>query len=249
MSRRIIGVTVGTTLSPEAMANKMSSAVVRTDVQQTLDSFQMDMARYNIDAASDRSVIKWDVEQELQPYDMETARRNIGAASNADVMKLEKRIPKAKTYELIETIPIEDGDHLDSVTFYLDNRGESFELTDFVIKVNAGFVDGSQSTLYMNVNGSAVIINGSVPSISTGLRGFNIYFREEPDGFKRVEYTGSMIGTNIYNAQANIARTHLIPPMAGIANLPITSIELSLKNGTTNEFVVGSTFELWGVRA
>lgn len=163
--------------------------------------------------------------------------------------QLNEMVGGKKVYELISSVTLEEDDLKGRVTFIEDGNGNPFELTDFIIKVNAGFVDGTQSTLYMNVNGNAVIVNGSVPSISTGLRGFNIYFREEPDGFKRVEYTNSMIGTNIYNAQANIARTQLIPPMAGVANLPITSIALFLGNGATNEFVVGSTFELWGVRA
>ena len=162
--------------------------------------------------------------------------------------QLTEMVGRKKVYELISSVTLEEGDPKGRVTFMEDSNGNPFELTDFIIQANAGFVDGSQSTLYMNVNGGGVIVNGAIPSIGTTLRGFNIYFRQEADGFKRVEYTASMIGTNIYNAQSAIANSRLSPPMVTFVDPAITKIEIFTSTGTTKEWVVGSTFTLYGVR-
>lgn len=156
-----------------------------------------------------------------------------------------------KTYEKIATITVtaDKGELPKYVIFMEDSNGDSFSLTEFMIKANAGFVAGNKSTLYMTVNGSGVITNGAVGSISSTLRCFHIYFRKESNGFKRVEYTASMMGDTYYNAQASIENSRLIPPTATVAAQPVTSIALYTEIGDTKAWVEGSTFELWGIRA
>ena len=156
-----------------------------------------------------------------------------------------------KVYEHIATItvvPDTDGALPQHVIFTTDSNGNTFELTDFMIHAHAGFVDGAQSTLYMNVNNAGAIVNGAVGSISSSPRSFNIFFRSEDGGFKRVEYTSSMASNAVFNAQAAIEQSRLIPPMFAIAELPITKIDIFTSTGTNKQWVEGSTFELWGVR-
>lgn len=228
-------------------------------IDQQLTGEQREKARQNIGAASkvtedyilaklESSVVRTDRQQELSTAQMDMARNNINAASVDDVNNISNRIPKAKTYEHIATIALGEDDSKGKVTFNIDSNSNPFELTDFIIKATAGFVDGNTSTLYMNVDGAPVIVNGAIPSIDTNLRSFNIFFRQEADECRRVEYTASMTGDNIYNAQTAIAGSRLIPQMSGVGEPPITRIELFTMTGTTKEWVVGSTFELWGVR-
>ena len=136
---------------------------------------------------------------------------------------------KEKIYEKIATItvaPGADGTLPKHVIFAQDSSGNPFQLTDFLVKAYAGFVDGSKSTLYMNVNGGCVIANGTVGSISSSYRSFNIFFRQEGRGFKRVEYTNSMMADGYFNAQAQIQDSRLIPPTSTVAALPVTSVDL-----------------------
>lgn len=175
------------------------------------------------------------------------ARENIGAISIADIPKRDNKI-----YEKITTIAVTaaaDGSLPKHMIFSVDSNGNPFQLTDFIVKANAGFVDGNKSTLYMNVNGNSVITNGAVGSISSTYRSFHIFFRQEDSGFRRVEYTSSMMGDGNYNPQASIENSRLIPPMSAVAALPITNIDLFTEVGDTKAWVEGSTFELWGVRA
>ena len=195
-----------------------------------------------------RDIINTDRDQELDLQTQEDVRRKIGAASAEEFVKLENKIPKAKTYELIATTVVEEDAPKRIVTFNADSNGNPFELTDFIIRATAGFSDGNASTLYMKVNGSLVIANGAIPSIDTNLRTFNIFFRQEADECRRVEYTASVMGENLYNSQAAIAGSRLIPQMSRAGEPPITRIELFTETGTIKEWVVGSTFELWGVR-
>lgn len=158
----------------------------------------------------------------------------------------------AKTYEKIATVavtPGEDGSLPKHVVFSEDGKGQPFALTDFIIKAYAGFVDGNKSTLYMNVNGHSVIANGAVGSIASSCRSFNIFFRQEEKGFRRVEYTSSMMSDGYYNSQASIESSRLIPPMSTVSALPITNVDLYVEMGETKAWVDGSTFELWGIRA
>lgn len=160
-------------------------------------------------------------------------------------------INKKKVYERIATITVtadENGVLPQYVTFEANSDGKAFALTDFMVRAYAGFADGAQSTLYMNVNNDSVIVNGTIPSISTSCRYFNVFFRREADGCKRVEYTTSMLSEQLYNAQATISNLRLIPPMSAVANAPITKIDIFTQTGTTKAWVEGSTFELWGVR-
>ncbi len=172
--------------------------------------------------------------------------------TNEDEARILEKIDTAeKVYTHIATITVaadENGNLPQHVTFETDSSGNAFALTDFIIKAHAGFVDGSQSTLYMNVNGDGVIVNGAVGSITTACRSFNIYFRQENGGFKRVEYTSSIAVNAVFNAQQAIEQSRLIPPMAAVADAPITKIDLFTSTGTTKAWVEGSTFELWGVR-
>ncbi len=158
---------------------------------------------------------------------------------------------KEKVYEHIATItvaPDADGSLPQHVIFSADSEGNAFKLKDFMVKAYAGFVDGAQSMLYMNVNGAGVIVNGAVGSISSACRSFNVFFRLEDGGFKRVEYTSSIATNNAFNAQAAIEQSRLIPPTFAIADPPITKIDLFTNTGTNKAWVEGSTFELWGVR-
>lgn len=158
----------------------------------------------------------------------------------------------AKIYEKIATItvtPSEDGSLPKHVIFSSDSSGESFALTDFMIKAYAGFADGSKSSLYMSVNGNGVIANGGIGSISSSCRGFNIFFRQEENGFKRVEYTSSVLADGYYNAQTFIENSRLIPPISTMAVSPVTNVDLYTETGDTKAWVEGSTFELWGIRA
>lgn len=175
------------------------------------------------------------------------ARENIGAVSAEEVA-----MSRQKTYQKIATITAQanaDGSLQKHVIFSVDSNGNPFQLTDFIVKAYAGFVDGGKSTLYMNINGSPVIANGVIGSIATACRCFNIFFRQEDSGFKRVEYTESMISDSYYNPQAAIGGSRLIPPMSAIADAPITNIDLYTETGDTKAWIEGSTFELWGVRA
>ena len=198
-----------------------------------------------------RDVLTTDRDQILDDRTQEDVRKNIGAASSDDIVRLEGKLPKEKQYEPIAEIFVSEKETTATrVVFTIDENGSAFSLTDFFIRANAGFVDGTKSTLYMYVNGKAVVINGSVPSVNNTLdRGFSIYFRQEPDGFWRVEYTNSMMGTNLFNPQAVIANSRLIPPVENLVGSLVTNIEIYLSGGDTNGFVAGSTFELWGVRA
>lgn len=157
-----------------------------------------------------------------------------------------------KTYEKIATItvtPDANGNLPQHVIFTADSEGNPFELKDFLIHAYAGFVDGAQSTLYMDVNRDSVISNGAVGSIGSICRSFNIFFRLEDAGFKRVEYTSSVGSDIAFNAQATIQQARLIPPTFRIAEPPVTKIDLFTSTGTNKQWVEGSTFELWGVRA
>lgn len=228
--------------------------------QQYLTEEQQTQARGNIGAASKNEIVKTAVlyeSQNLTPEQETTARLNINAADLDDLQDLvnrfdeaEKRIPTAKTYELIATTTVEEDDPKDSVTFNIDSNGNPFELTDFIIKATAAFVDGNKSTLYMNVNKELIINNGAIGSIGTAPRTFQIFFRSENDGYKRIEFTNSMINEVHYNPQRIIADSRLVPPMAGLNIDPITEIKLYtlLPSDGAKEWVVGSTFELWGVR-
>lgn len=198
-----------------------------------------------LSAATAESVLF--TEQALTETQKSQARANIGAISLADIP-----VSGSKTYEKIATVtvaPDADGNLPKHVIFSLDEEGKAFALTDFMIKAYAGFVDGNKSTLYMNVNGSGVIANGAVGSISAVCRYFNIFFRQESNGFKRVEYTNSMMIDSYYNSQASIDNSRLIPPMSTVMTLPVTSVDLYTELGDTKAWVNGSTFELWGVRA
>ncbi len=156
-----------------------------------------------------------------------------------------------KTYEEIATFTVtadENGTLPQHVVFTLDSQGDSFRLSDFMVKVYGGFVDGNKSSLYMAVNNQLVIANGEIGSIDSSLRGFNIYFRVDNDGFKRAEYTSSLASEQLFNAQANVQGTRIVPPMIDYANPPITKIDLYIGTGTTKAWVEGSTFTLYGVR-
>ena len=156
-----------------------------------------------------------------------------------------------KTYQYIATVtvaPDANGNLPQHVILDADKNGKAFELTDFMIKAYAGFVDGAQSTLYMNVNNAGVIVNGTVGSISASCRSFNIYFRQEEGGFRRVEYSSSIGTDTVFNAQTAVEQSRLIPPMSNVAEAPITKIDLFTSTGTSKAWVNGSTFELWGVR-
>jgi hypothetical protein len=158
-----------------------------------------------------------------------------------------------KEYELINTITVaadEDGSLPQHVIFSADSEGNAFELTDFIIKAYAGFVDGSKSTLYMKLNGTgrSVLNNGSINSISSSLRGFSIYFQADNTGCKRIEYTASGSGDILYNPALTIQESRLIPPMSDLAYPQITKIDLYTLVGDNKAWVEGSTFTLYGVR-
>lgn len=175
------------------------------------------------------------------------ARENIGAVGIADISGNAN-----KNYEKIATItvtPDASGNLPQHVIFTADSEGNPFELRDFLIHAYAGFVDGSQSTLYMDVNRDSVIVNGAVGSIESLCRSFNIFFRLEDAGFKRVEYTSCVGSDTAFNAQAIIQQSRLIPPTFRIAEPPVTKIDLFTSTGKDKQWVEGSTFELWGVRA
>ncbi|MBQ6996883.1 MAG: hypothetical protein IJO72_02550 [Oscillospiraceae bacterium] len=198
-----------------------------------------------LSAATAESVLF--TEQALTETQKSQARANIGAISLAD-------IPESgnKTYEKIATItaaPAEDGSLPRYMVFSVDDAGNSFALTDFMVKAYAGFADGNKSTLYMTVNNQAVITNGTVGSISAACRYFNIFYRQEENGFRRVEYTGSAASDAYFNAQCAIDVSRVIPPMSSISSQPVSTISLYTDLGDTKAWVEGSTFELWGIRA
>ncbi len=198
-----------------------------------------------LSAATAESVLF--TEQALTEEQKLQARENIGAICLADIP-----VSGSKTYEKIATVtvaPDADGNLPKHVIFSLDQAGKPFALTDFMVKAYAGFADGSKSTLYMNVNGSGVIANGVIGSISTACRSFQIFFRQEENGFKRVEHTSSMMSDGYYNAQSAIEQSRLISPVSAVAALPVTNVDLYTETGDTKAWTDGSTFELWGIRA
>ena len=233
---------------------------VLTSGYMVLTPEQQTRARGNIGAASKNEIVKTAVlyeSQNLTPEQETTARLNINAADLDDLQDLvnrfdeaEKRIPTAKTYELIATTTVEEDDPKGSVTFNVDSNGNPFELTDFIIQATAAFVDGNKSTLYMNVNKGAIINNGSISSLGNIPRTFQIFFRSENDGCKRVEFTGSMSNNVYFNPHWTLGGSRLVAPIAGYNLDPITEIKLFtlLPSDGAKEWVVGSTFELWGVR-
>lgn len=189
-------------------------------------------------------------QQELSEEDQASARQNIGAVDSQYVNEIFKQSQKPKIYERIATITVEENSQKSMVVFNADSSGNPLELTDFIIRANAGFADGSGSTLCMAIDGADVIANGKIPSISNTPRSFNIFFRNEFDGCRRAEYTASTASNgSAYNAQAPIAETRIIPQISGVGEPPISRIELYTRTGATQEWVVGSTFELWGVKA
>ena len=186
-------------------------------------------------------------QQTLTDAQKAQARENIGAVSAQEVLLSGK-----KTYKQIATItvaPDADGSLPKHVIFSVDSNGNPFQLTDFMVKAYAGFVDGGKSSLYMNVNGSIVIANGAIGSIDVQCRHFSVFLRQEEGGFKRVEYTSSGKTDMLFNAQTMVDNSRLIPPMSTIADAPITSVDLYTETGDTKAWVEGSTFELWGVLA
>jgi len=159
-----------------------------------------------------------------------------------------------KVYEHIATItvaPDADGSLPQHVIFTADSEGNAFELTDFMVKAYAGFVDGSASTLNVAVNGKNVISGSVIPSISATLRGFNVFFRQESDSFVRAEHTTSVANANMYNPAGKIATSFLVPTMSvsEYGYMPVSKVDMFTQAGTTKAWVEGSTFELWGIRA
>ena len=157
-----------------------------------------------------------------------------------------------KTCEKIATITVTaaaDGTLPKHAVIPLDDDGKPFELTDFMIKACAGFVDGNKSALYMDVNNTSIISNGVIGSISSACRYFNIFYRKEANGFCRAEYTSSAASNTYFNPQTATDVSRVIPPMMPIATQNITRIDLYTELGDTKAWVEGSTFELWGIRA
>ena len=175
--------------------------------------------------------------------------------TNEDEVRILETVKNTKrNYEHIATLtvaPDADGNLPQNVVFSADKNGNALSLADFFIKAYAGFVDGNKSTLYMTVNGGSAISNGAIGSISTSRRYFNIFFRQETDGCRRVEYTSSSPSDVYFNASTVMEQSRLIPPMDEACKPPITNIKLftQVPADGTKAWVEGSTFELWGVRA
>ena len=173
--------------------------------------------------------------------------------TNEDEVRILKAMKKAqKKYAYIATItvaPDAEGNLPQHVVFSADKNGKAFSLTDFFIKAYASFVDGNNSTLYMNVNNNGVIANGTVESMSTVCRCFGIMYRTEQDGYKRVEYTASASSDSYYNPQLAVSKSRLIPPMAAACAQEVNTIDLFTLLGNSKAWSEGSTFELWGVYA
>ena len=186
-------------------------------------------------------------QQTLTDTQKAQARENIGAVSAQEVSLSGK-----KTYKQIATItvaPDADGTLPQHVVFSTDSDGNAFQLTDFMVKAYAGFVDGSTSSLNVAVNGTNAISGSAIPSISTELRGFNVFFRQESDSFVRAEHTVSVGNANVYNPAGRIAASFLIPAIEEYIALPVRQVDLYTNAGTSKAWVEGSTFELWGVLA
>ena len=185
----------------------------------------------------------------IVPSNLEYAVKSVGDGYYAKVGETGGG-SEPKVYEHIATITVvDDGDGpMPQHVVFSSNEDNPFELTDFMVKCNAGFVDGNKSTLYIAVNDATVLSNGAITSISNSLRCFFVYYRVESDGFKRVEYTSSGLSANDFNPACGIGGTRLIPSFITTGNPPITKIDLYTNTGDNHAWVEGSTFELWGVR-
>ncbi len=198
-----------------------------------------------VEAAQAESVLF--TTQVLTEKEKYQARDNIGAVSlNEIYANANKPYVKIAT---ITAVPAADGSLPKHMVFSVDASGNPFRLTDFMVKARAGFVDENKSTLYMDVNNTSVIANGTVGSISSICRNFNIFYRRADHGFRRAEYTVSAASDTYFSAQARIDASWVIPPMLPIATQMVERIDLYTELGDTKAWVEGSTFELWGVRA
>lgn len=191
-----------------------------------------------------RDVLTTDRDQNLSAQEQDEIRQKIGAASSASVEQLKAQMPKAKTYEKIAEITVEETGE-GATVFSVGSNGKPFALTDFIIKVYGSFADPS-AKLYMDINRSTIIANVAVANLSTTPRSFNIFFRSLEDGCKSVGISAGALSNGYYNGQMAISNSFIVPPMFNAASVINT---ISLYPGTGGDWTVGSTFELWGVRA
>ncbi len=115
MKRKIIGVTVGTSISPEALKKKM-----------------------NIDSSSGGNAVLY-TEQNLTDEQKAQARGNIGAATVAEVLEQIPSSDREAIGELIETITIEE-DSVTGITRIFDHQ-----YTRLIIRTTMKKASASQS--------------------------------------------------------------------------------------------------------
>ena len=145
-----------------------------------------------------------------------------------------------KSYEQLETVTLTE----DTAIVEFSN----LSLDGFFIEIKAGFVDGTSSTLYVSVNGEAVMMNATVGFDKTMGRSTIFRFAKEPDGFASAICHSSMSGDNYFNAQAKVSAHVIIPPNKLTYKLPVNNVKLYTSTGTTKKWLSGSKFTLWGIR-
>ena len=149
-----------------------------------------------------------------------------------------------KSYRLIETRTIEED--LSVVEF------TNLNLSAFYIEVEGGFVDGTQSTLYLDVNGYPLSMNTTVNLNADTSKGFYIRSMVDDDGFIVCQVTQGASGNyKPFNAQMGASKITILPPSANIYSkvLPFKKISMytGVPAGGTKKWLSGSKFTLWGI--
>ena len=147
-------------------------------------------------------------------------------------------------YELIEEITLSE--NTSKVIF------SNINLKRFYIGIVGGFVDGVTSTLYMKINDYDVMGNASVQLPASLEKGCYVRFIRESDGICRVQATKALSGNlKPFNTQSSMALDNIYPPSAKNYEsiYPVNKIELYTGTGTAKQWLNGSSFKLYGIKA
>lgn len=158
-----------------------------------------------------------------------------------------------KNYELIATIKVApdiDGNLPTSIIFTEDSNGRPFELTDFYLSAVVGATDGSSAKIALAINNKQVFGNTNC-GISTGLRQWWLnYMNFGAKGSIAIAPSwtvGSKAHATAGNGNISGFAGGVLPPLFS-DYLPVTKINFYIMSGTTQTFIEGSEFKLYGVR-
>lgn len=156
-------------------------------------------------------------------------------------------------YELIASltvVPDTDGGLPNSIKISTDSDGNAFELTDFYVEASCAITKGNLGCL---LNNSYVFGNATVQFLAnTNLRAFALcyrYYGENEGG--QITFPAQTVGSSFPNSNDAGWRLINIPPNfkreSSYKWNSIKAITL-ICTTTTETFINGSTFKLWGKR-